>query len=202
MSSAVPAGSEDQLRRKLREAQEAGDRERELKALLDIARRAFTELLKPVPKLLPTQKGETMADVSGVLSRGVTTSIGLDFLGRFFAAFGALALIDKLGARYKASRTASLKFRFTEATRDSMDPIAFGTRLIDCKPIKDHPLVAEGNQYFVVTAVARTPSISVVAEAGNEQGGNIDRARFLAKISSDTSSFDAPESAVSKAGQT
>src|SRR5437773_1177944 len=41
MSSAVPAGSEDQLRRKLREAQEAGDRKREVKALLDIARRAF-----------------------------------------------------------------------------------------------------------------------------------------------------------------
>jgi hypothetical protein len=83
-------------------------------------------------------------------------------------------MIDKLGATYKASKAASLRFRFTEATRDSMDPIAFGARLIECKPVKGHPMVADGNQYFVVTAVARTPSISVVAESDSEKGGSLD----------------------------
>ena len=115
-----------------------------------------------------------MADVTGLLSQSVSTKIGLNFLGRFFAAFGAAAMVDKLGVTYKASKTASLKFRFTEATRDSMDPIAFGARLVECKPAKGHPMVAEGNQYFVVTAVARTPSISVVAESDSDKGGNLD----------------------------
>ena len=133
------------------------------------------ELLEGPLKLPPVHKGETMADITGVLSQGVSTKVGLDFLGRFIAAFGgAAALIDKLGATYKASKAASLKFCFNDATRDSMDPIAFGARLTECKPLDDHPMIAEGNQYFVVTAVARTPSISVVAERSNDVAASVD----------------------------
>jgi hypothetical protein len=134
----------------------------------------LTGFLEPAPKLPAIKKAESMADIQGVVSRGVTTSVGLKFLSGFFGALGALPLIDKLGATYKARKAGVLKFRFADALRDSMDPVAFGTRLIGCQPIKGHPMVADGNQYFVVTAVARTPSISVTAERDDQAGASID----------------------------
>jgi hypothetical protein len=130
--------------------------------------------LKPALEMPEPTKGERMADVEGVMSKGFSLELGLGLLEGFFSAFGAGALADKVKAQYEAHQTRSLRFRVTEATRDFIDPFKLGMALIGKKLLEDHPMWSEDNRYYLVTGVARTPSISIVAANGGSSAIQLD----------------------------
>src|SRR2546425_2350227 len=127
------------------------------------------------PLVLPRQKrNEVMADVAGLVSDEVDIKTGLGLLEGFLVAVGAGAIVDKVRAEYEAARARTIRFRFPDATRDSVDPIELGTRLEEHKLAEDHPLWAPANRYYLVTAVARTSSITVRAGTGESESVDLE----------------------------
>ncbi len=120
-------------------------------------------------KLPPVQNGESMADVLGKVSRSVDAKIGFNLLEGFLGALGAGAIVNKVRAGFEAKKTQALKFRFTEAARDSMEVTHLGKSLINRKIAKNNALFDEEYTYYVVTAVARSSSISVIGETEAEK---------------------------------
>jgi hypothetical protein len=120
-------------------------------------------------KLPPVHSGESMAEVLGKISRSVDAKIGFNLLEGFLGALGAGAIINKVRAGFEAKNTQSLKFRFTEAARDSLDATHLGKNLINRKIAENHALFDEEYTYYVVTAVARSSSISVIGETEAEK---------------------------------
>jgi hypothetical protein len=127
------------------------------------------DFLQP-PLSIPKEtirRGE-MPDISGTLSDSTSIDVGLNLLDGFLSAMGAGGVIGDVGAEYKRVGTAALKFRFTDAVRETIDPISLGTKLMSRRVREGHPMVARGYRYYLVTAVARSPSISVMAEGEGE----------------------------------
>lgn len=130
---------------------------------------AARELLEPALELPPVTRGERLADISGTLSNGFQLDVGLGLLDGFFAALGAGGVINETRAGYRRSRGTTLRFRFGEATRDSVDPLALGSALSGKRFKGDHPFVTRGSEYFVVGAVVRTPAISIALEGSRSR---------------------------------
>jgi hypothetical protein len=122
------------------------------------------DLLQPAPLLPAPVTDERLADLAFIVSDGVSVSAGLNVLGNILVALGAGALIGGLKSDYQSSKSARLRFRVREATRDHIDPAALGAALKGCRLDGSHPLVADGNSYYVVSAVVRTQTISITAE--------------------------------------
>ncbi|HEV8483777.1 MAG TPA: hypothetical protein VGV87_09530 [Blastocatellia bacterium] len=120
----------------------------------------------------PVASDETMADVLGKISRGVDFKVGFGLLDGFLNALGAAGIVNKVRVGFEARKTQALKFRFTEAVRDSMDVMQLGKNLINRKIVKNHALFDEDYNYYVVTAVARSSSISVIGETEAEKSVN------------------------------
>lgn len=120
--------------------------------------------LTPKPELPRATRGETMADLSGQVSRRLSLDVGLGLLQNFLLALGAAGVMDKLKAGYEHQKTTALRFRFTDATRDSFDLGALGGAIGASRLDASNALVNEGNRYYLVAGVVRTPSVSLVAE--------------------------------------
>ncbi len=131
-------------------------------------------LLEPPLELPPVTAGEVMADVSGTVSNSVSLEAGFGLLEGFLAAMGAVGIVSSLRASWQARRVGFLRFRFSSAVRDSVDVLLLGSRLIRHKLVEDHPLHDEDHRYYLVTAVARTPSISIVAESAEGKAVAVD----------------------------
>jgi hypothetical protein len=121
-----------------------------------------------------------MADVAGTVSASISAKAGLSFLGAFLAALGAAPVLDKIRVSFDAGTARVMSFRFTEAVRDSVDPLKLGTRLRGAKLVADHPSVSPENRFYLVTGVARTASISVTAQ--DDRGGEADLELGLAAL--------------------
>jgi hypothetical protein len=132
-----------------------------------------TRLLEPALEM-PEVKTERMADLAGSLSSAVSADVGLGLLGSFMTALGAGTVLEKLRVAYAAKGVRTLKFRFSDATRDWVDMLDLGERLIDHKLSSTHPFVSEEHRYYLVTSVSRTTSISVTAQADRESGPGVE----------------------------
>jgi hypothetical protein len=122
------------------------------------------ELFEPAVELPPVLPDEVLADIAGTLSEKVTVKVGLSLLESFLVALGAAGVVDKVKAGYQRSSASGARFRFADATRDSMDPLSLGTAFLDRRFIRRHAFVAPENRYYIVGAVVRTPSISILVE--------------------------------------
>jgi hypothetical protein len=56
-----------------------------------------------------------------------------------------------------------------EATLDSIDAGALGSILVSRRLRSPHPLLRPDNEYFITTAVVRSPSVSVVGEGSRRR---------------------------------
>lgn len=121
-------------------------------------------LLDPPPDLPDMNIDERMADIEGVTSNSQSLSSGLGLLEGFLAAFGALPVAAKARADFEKKGAAKLRFRIGAPTRDSVDPYALGAALTRSRLADDNPWWSMDNRYYLTSAVARTSSISVVAE--------------------------------------
>jgi hypothetical protein len=127
----------------------------------------------PVELPSPT-KGEHMADVAGEISDGVSLKAGLGFLEGFLAALGAAGVVGNVRAGYEGRKAESLRFHLDDATRDFVDTLQLGRALAGRRLAQDHPMWSESNQYFLVTAVARTRSITVIAKDDRSRAVDVD----------------------------
>jgi hypothetical protein len=64
-----------------------------------------------------------MAGIYGEVSKGTDVNVGLEFLEGFLTAIEATGIINNIRSSYKSTNINTLKFRFTEITRDFIDPI-------------------------------------------------------------------------------
>ena len=120
------------------------------------------------------REGEIMADITGTLSHGVAFKVGFGLLEGFLTALGASGIVTKVRVGFEKEKTSQIKYRFARTTRDSVDILQMGVELIGKKLKEKHPLYREDHSYFLVTGVARTPSISIVAEGKDGQAVNLD----------------------------
>jgi hypothetical protein len=109
-------------------------------------------------------RGEPMAAVSGSLSNSVKAEAGFGLLEGFLTALGATFPIGKAKARWAARGVRALRFKLLDARRDSVDVGRLGLALIDNSLAANHPLIEGGQRYFLVSAVCRSPSVSVAFE--------------------------------------
>lgn len=120
----------------------------------------------------PVARDEAMALLAGTLSSGTKTDVGLGLLEGFVMAMGATFPLAKAKTHWEAKGARNLRFKVESGVRDSVDAGRLGLALIDNALSRNHPLFDEKNRYFLVTAVARSKSLTVAFE--NEQGQALD----------------------------
>ncbi len=81
---------------------------------------------------------------------------------------------NKIAAEYQRKAVGKLRFSLKNATRNSVDPFAFGEALIPCRLNERQGWVAPGNRYFVTVGVMRSRSITVSAEDSRSNKVNVD----------------------------
>jgi hypothetical protein len=136
---------------------------------------SITNFLEPKFEVPPLKTGETLSDISGVTSSNESGKVGLDLLEGFLNALGSAGLGSKIRGNYEKDSEQSIRFTFTNATRDYVDTALFGSALGGgYKFNTKNALYEDGRRYFVVTGVARSPSISIVSEGDQKQVMNID----------------------------
>jgi hypothetical protein len=128
-------------------------------------------LAKPF-QLPVVTRGETMAAVTGTVSRSVKTEVGLGLLESFLLALGATLPLGEVKAHWQTNGARTLRFKLLDAKRDSLDVGQLGLALIDNILAANHPLIDQANRYYLVTGVARSPSLTVAFE--NDQGNTLD----------------------------
>ena len=125
----------------------------------------ITEFYKPPLELPTVNAGERLADTAGVVSKSVSTKVGLGLLTVILKALGAIGFENSISASYKSRGTKGVKFRFAGATRDSLESILLmGRELVRRDLMHDLPLFENTYRYYLVSGVVRTPSISIIAE--------------------------------------
>jgi hypothetical protein len=123
----------------------------------------------------PTKTGEAMADISGNTSRNESSKVGLDLLEGFLNALGPVGLGSKVKGTYERDNKQTIKFTFTNPLRDSVDVILLGSQLANGYTFNEkNALYAEGRRYFIVTGVAKSSSISIIAEGDQKQLMDVD----------------------------
>lgn len=136
---------------------------------------SITNFLEPKFEIPQLKTGENLSDISGVTSSTDSGKVGLDLLEGFLNGLGPLGLGLKVRGRYEKGSKQTIKFTFTNATRDYVDTGLFGNALGGGYKFNTrNALYDENRRYFVVTAIAKSPSISIVLDRDQKQVMNID----------------------------
>jgi hypothetical protein len=104
------------------------------------------------------------------ISKEIDFNVSLDFVENFLTILGGI--FTGFCAIYESKGTQFIKFRFPDLTRDSVDVIQIGKNINNYSISKEHGLYVEGYRYFLVTAVVRTNSISIMAENESKKKGS------------------------------
>lgn len=142
-------------------------------------------LLVPAPALDLRPRTETLAGLGGKLSRRISFTVGVGLLENFLLALGVGGVLSALKLGYTKEGTATVRFRFDRAQRESVDIGLLARSLAKSTFDASSPLVNPGNRYYLVAAVVRTPSLSVVAENAGQQAVEIG-AEVLATVNAST----------------
>jgi hypothetical protein len=118
--------------------------------------------------------GETMGDVSGTTSRDASGKAGINFLEGFLNALGPAGLGTKVKGSYEGRSLSKITFTFQNPTRDYVDAFDLGKKLIDHTIMEENALYGKDRRYYIVTAVAKSPSISILTEGNSKQLVDID----------------------------
>lgn len=154
---------------------------------------SIVDLLEPAYVIPPAKTG-TMADVAGKLSKSVSLEVGVGLLEAFLQGFGVGGIIQKVRVGYENKGAHYMKFRFTNIQHESVSPIGAAKNLIDHVIPENHPFFDANNRYYLVTALARTSSITIIAEDSNHHDIDVElKALGLAEIS--------PKATIEKSGQ-
>jgi hypothetical protein len=136
---------------------------------------SITNFLEPKFEIPQLKMGEILSDISGVTSSNESGKVGLDLLEGFLNGLGPLGLGLKVRGSYERDSKQTIKFTFTNATRDYVDTGLFGNALGGGYKFNTrNALYEESRRYFVVTAIAKSPSISILLDRDQKQVMDID----------------------------
>ncbi len=90
------------------------------------------DILDPSPEL-PELKTEPLGDLAGVVSDAVSVQAGVGLLEGFLTAMGAAGLVADARVRYGSGAVRGLRFRLTDAMRESVSTGELGNALIGCR---------------------------------------------------------------------
>jgi hypothetical protein len=121
---------------------------------------------------MPAGFDELMTDFNDTLSDSISANIGFDFLESFLNQLGIGSFGASIRGDFQSSKTKFIQFNFSPLTREYIDPYLVGNLLADTKigyKIKNNAAFDHDREYYIVTAVVKTPSISIVAKGDNNQ---------------------------------
>lgn len=104
---------------------------------------------------------ELMADVVGKVSKDVSGNAGLNFLENFLNNLAMSNIGAKITGSYEGTNKNAITFTFANPRRDSLDPLLLGNRIFKYKFDKSNALYSEDRKFFIVTAIAKSSSITV-----------------------------------------
>jgi hypothetical protein len=125
------------------------------------------DFLVPTLEIPHIINDEIMADVSGQVSNTVSADLGLQFLEGFLNALGTQAVGTRIRAYFRSKNTKTMNFQFGNATRDYVNPSSLS--LGGYKVKEENVLYAPGRRFYIVTGVARSNSISIIAQGENQK---------------------------------
>jgi hypothetical protein len=140
-----------------------------------VARSNISDFLENPIETPPIITGN-MPDVSGKISKAVSFDIVMGLLESFLNVFGIGNMIQTVHANFQNKHVQSLKFSFNEVTRSSINVVKVAKDLMKntFAISENNPLFSRENRYFLITAVARTTSLNIIAEDNNLQAVNFD----------------------------
>lgn len=118
-------------------------------------------------------RNETIADVSGKHTNDVKFGAALNLLNGVMATIGAPDYLSEVRLSGDWKNSTEVRFGFSKATRDSLDVVDLGSALSTASLKHKHPLIREGRQYFVVTAVLRTTEITLQSKQKRSGDANL-----------------------------
>lgn len=117
---------------------------------------AFLEPEFQLPKITIN---ETMANVVGKVSKGMSANVGLQFVEAFIGQFS-----PKIEAVFGEKNTQVIQFTFTNPTRDYIDPQSLQSEFGKYHVKENNSsLIEEGHRYYISTGVIKSSSISINA---------------------------------------
>jgi hypothetical protein len=163
---------------------------------------SLTYFLEPQIEISPVYVGEGMADVTGEITNSISANTVLEFLENFLVAMGAGSITPQIRINYLAKGVKTTKFHFGQSTRDWIDPMLLGSKLMKHKIITGHALYNKAYRYYLVTAVVRSSSISIIAEDETAKTVNVDLdALEIAKASAGISATKSNEGEITFTGR-
>lgn len=131
-------------------------------------------LLTPPLDVVADLRSQRMADISGEATNRFEVSAGLGFLEGVLAALGAPGLVQAMSVGFKRERARSVRFSFSEVTRDSVDVLNVGRQIWRHRVDHRHGFAGHGRRYYLVTATTRTDAVTVVAERADGVAPELD----------------------------
>jgi hypothetical protein len=135
---------------------------------------SITNFLTNEFQIPQVKAGETMADVTGTTSRDASGKAGMNFLEGFLNALGPVGIGTNVRGSYERRSQNKITFTFQNPTRDYIDAFELGKKLINHTIMKANALYGKDRRYYIVTAVAKSPSISIISEGNNKQTVDVD----------------------------
>lgn len=118
--------------------------------------------------------GEIMADVTGTTSRDASGKAGMNFLEGFLNALGPAGIGTTVRGSYEGYSQNKITFTFQNPIRDYVDVFELGKSLINHRIMKENALYAKDRHFYIITAVVRSSSISIISEHNSKQTVDID----------------------------
>jgi hypothetical protein len=121
-------------------------------------------LLEPKFEFTDKTTNETLADISGTISKGSSIDSAFQFLEGILNVLGIGSIVGaSMKAHYQRKGAKSIKFNFPNTTRDHIDPNLFLTDL-GRYHLKENALYDNTHRYFIVTGIVKSSYISMIAE--------------------------------------
>lgn len=157
----------------------------------------ISSFLEPRFEMPPPTVDETFGNnISGITSNEVDASIGLEFLEGFLNILSiGSSLGTKVRAYFEEKGARKISFNFADATRDSVQPELLRSELGRYHVKEDSNLSAEEERrYYIVTGLAKSPSISIIAEGNNQKRLDVNaQAVGISNFSADVSILKSEE---------
>ena len=133
-------------------------------------------------------------DICSATSDEIDANIGLEFLEGFLNVLSGGSFGTKVRAYFNEKGAQKMSFNFADAIRDSVQPELLRRELDRYHLNEVSSLSEEGRRYYVVTGLAKSHSISIIAEGDNQKRLDIDvQAVGITNISSDVTIKKAQE---------
>ena len=128
-----------------------------------------TNFLEPNFEIPDLVTDEQMTDVSDTVSDTISANVALNFLEGFINVLAGGPFGTKIRGNYEQKHARMIKLRFDSVTQDRLDRYLLGDKLRRHKIKEGNAAIIPGQKYYIVIAVARSRSISIIAEGENQK---------------------------------